>query len=197
MIVNWKRGFRRITFVLAIAGGIFGAGIAEEAIIETKNYEHNRLLRVKIDFEDRWGNPVFDEMREAYVKHNEWFKKTKEKPSFDEFIASLDTVKADIDVRSLPVKFNLTYPRLVGEHLSDNEIDEIREKVFQQYLADKSELSVLERGFWVNLSSWQVVGLRVLASVGVASAGFCAVWLIYYFIEWLILGFCADKPEGK
>jgi hypothetical protein len=57
----------------------------------------------------------------------------------------------------------------------------------------ETELKELENGFWVNLSAKGLGGLCVLAGLSGGIIGFVVVWLIYKFLEWLVLGFCDNN----
>ena len=46
-------------------------------------------------------------------------------------------------------------------------------------------------------SKAKLVGFYVLAGLVPAAIGFCVIWIIYYLIKWLILGFADEKLTAK
>ena len=56
--------------------------------------------------------------------------------------------------------------------------------------------AVSEKSWWATLSKPGLVGIVASATVGGAAIGYCGVWLGYYFLEWLVLGFCAGADTG-
>lgn len=175
--MNWIRGFRRIVFCAAIVGGILGMLIGAKGVADISGYERQSLREANYGFIERWGDPIFDEMKKAEAKHDKWFREAQKKPSFDEYMASLDTIEAAIDVRSLPLQHYTTFEGF-REGMSD---DEIREIVFLKYLADRAEISVLEKSFWASLSGWELVGLCILAGLSGAAVGFAGTWVILWY----------------
>jgi hypothetical protein len=64
-----------------------------------------------------------------------------------------------------------------------------KEELKKMRIRDAEELKDLRKGFWVTLSRWQLLGLYIISSLAGGAVGFYGVWLVYYLIEWLILGF--------
>lgn len=140
--MKWKRGFRRITFVLAIVAAVICAGLTVSIVIS----KHNSA--------------------QSYLRHKQELYKNRPKWMDDPIISEKP------------------------EGLI-NRLEELVPK------ATAKELKELEKGFWVNLSRRKLVGLCVSAGLGAAVITYCGIWLIYYFVEWLILGFCEDNPKDQ
>jgi hypothetical protein len=57
----------------------------------------------------------------------------------------------------------------------------------------EARLEELQKGFWVSLSKGGLVGLCGAVGLVGGIIGFVIVWLIYKFLEWLVLGFCDNN----
>lgn len=142
--MNLRRGFRRITFVLAIVIAIFCAFCAVMLVLDEHDSTQSYL---------RWKEGQY---REKYGA-----------------------------LSSPPKGFVIDEPKKEGEHKPD-----IFDRIVEEKRIAEEELRELKNSFWVNLPLSRLVGLCVLAGLGGATVGYCFVWLVYKFLEWLVLGFC-------
>ena len=96
--------------------------------------------------------------------------------------------------------------------LRDKKPKELRKQSLDLERAFKAIVFVLSSvgaclGFWVfqrltndhiPRGTGELVVVMVLAGIVVGgAAGFAAVWLVYYSIRWLVLGFVGDKPKEE
>jgi len=87
-----------------------------------------------------------------------------------------------------------TLSKLKAAGFSDKEIqiyaDNETAKLKTEQILAKRELLQEQKGFWVNLSLPVLVALSGGIGLVAGTFGFLTVWLIYGFLEWVVLGFC-------
>lgn len=163
--MNWKRGFRRITLVLAIVVGLLSAFCAVTIVTTEYKTRQQVLQNTRFDYLNKYGIETIEKKYGLKFLPDEPTK------------AEVDAYKTELEKRRMELKNKRT--------LSSQELLEL--------WPDTEELLDLEKGFWVNLSTAGFVGLCVSIGLGAAVVGYCGIWLIYYFVEWLIRGFADDK----
>lgn len=132
--MNLRRGFRRITFILAVVSAVFCTFCAVVIVVEKHDSVQSSLqLRLGLD------EKGFAALKEA--------------------------------------------------GFSNREIKDYKEEIIE-----------LQKGFWVNLSKPELVGLCIVAGLGGGAIGYLGTWLVIWFgglaiyklIRWIVLGFRDD-----
>jgi hypothetical protein len=157
--MNWRRGFGRITLALGITVAICCATFAV-FVVNGESQTARYYLESKHEiYENHWGLDIFDRVAAETDKNEEKFYYFGD-PNVPFLILDSDPMAS--------------FPK--------EELKKIR-------VRDAEELKDLRKGFWVTLSRWQLLGLYIIGGLAGGAVGFYGVWLIYYLIEWLILGF--------
>jgi len=157
--MKWKRGFKRITLVMAILAGaaafIIGWSITESEI-------HREVEKAKSHLQSL---------------------KNREYDIFDRAVARHNVAKAQ----------NIKLTEMRDKAFEVWKVKNKREIEKEMVLIKQSEIANAEKNFWLNSSTGEVSGMSILAGLIAAAIGFCVIWLIYYLIKWLILGFADEK----
>lgn len=157
--MNWRRGFRRLTLVLSIAVAIYCASSGIFIVCSYVESARSYLENKHAIYENNWGLDIFDRVA-AETDKNMAKSYYFEDPNAPFLVLDLETMA--------------TIPK--------EELKEMR-------VRDAEELKALRKGFWVTLSLWQLLGIYIISGLVGAAVGFCGIWFVYYFIEWIILGF--------
>ncbi len=161
--VNLKRGFRRITLLLAIVTAVICVCIAVESARYKRIRSQNHL---------------------SYCER-ELVKKIKEipKPIPDDWPSwSSEEVVSDY----LQKLSRFLLQKQANLHLlTTDEAKNFRDKYGS--CVEKARSLLGAYNFWVKLSTKQVIGLLVLIGLGCAIAGFCGIWAIYGLLRWAII----------
>ena len=181
--INLRRGFRRITFVLAIVAAFIGLVIAVGTVIDKYNSEQDDL-RLETRIRARIRALDFSEVGEQ-----------EQKGRFYD-LAHPNTPKSTLE------KMASTPKSAQKESSWENTLEKEKRSNWEDTLAGvekevaTQEPRELRDGFWVTLSKHGLVGLCILVGLGGAAAGFGGVWLVYFlilcvyqFIKWLVMGF--------
>jgi hypothetical protein len=164
--MNWKRGFRRIAFVIATFIAFITAGLTILFILAVYNDAKGLLTMTSYNYHDKYGYVGFLEK--------------------DELISL-------VPVNPTKSKTNLYKNRLEKKYTElGNKLELSNEEMFEQMPALKTLLD-LEDGFWVNLSTIGLVGICSAAGLFGGISGFLIVWVLYKLLEWLVLGFCDNN----
>lgn len=176
--MNWKRGFKRITNVLAIVTAIaFGCIAGLEAYNEYDDAHitssHFRLWQLENDLaKAEEFNRIIDKMGTSPAAQ-----------CYNEMIADRDSNSLDFPVQQ--------------------DILKCKEAIENE----RKKIEVLEKerktSFWYNLSIAKLVGMVVLYGLGGAVAGYVGTWvvlwygslIVFMFLRWLALGFREDKQK--
>jgi hypothetical protein len=173
-ILNFNRGFRRITFVLAIIVGLISSLIPVPVIVSARDYvqRHERQLEYFMN------NINQQQMREFFGMNIKEFR--SKFPKCDDI--------NDLDLSNrLYEKFHFRFapddPNLVSKNSEYNIFDVVEQR---------KRLEEAKKDFWAKLSTVQASALCILIGI----AGFCGVWLIYLsfllihkLVKWVRLGF--------
>lgn len=220
--MNWKRGFRRITICAAVVTGlicsIFSVGLIIYIHTDAQNYlkweqdnyiskynpcklenvteEHGSKKKYKcmniLEFRQKY--PSYDDMSDSQLASRIHTKYYSDVPYTEFAVAFLGIVEPP-DGFELE-KFEYTPKNFVEKSITQEEaLTELlrkKEEIIEKEGA-KERLSELKKGFWVTLSTPGFVGICVSIGLVTAVVGFCVIWLIYFFVEWIILGFAEVK----
>lgn len=186
--MNLKRGFRRITLLLAIVSGIFCASIGvlivfiahdcAETTLRLEEAAAQLAANSKTEKQNWRDDPVIEDTNKLPSKRT----------ITTEELFSTEELEKDQWVPESAVPVSITKEQALAELL--------RRKAKRMAEAEQ-RIAKLKKGFWVNLSPGGLVGLYVLAGMGGAVTGFCGIWLVHYLLEWLVLGFCGDKSKDE
>ena len=187
--MNWKRGFRRITLVLAILAavtcGCAGFFISMDIHPYDKEYGYMSFRPIEKQIT---ANKI-------YITDLE-----KQRAAIEEQIVS-SQIKLDghekRGVRLESKNYDSSYAHdlcaVYRKKLNELENDLTatktkitKAKALQNQLQNK-----------LSGSKAKLVGFYVLAGLVPAAIGFCVIWIIYYLIKWLILGFAVEKITDK
>ena len=168
--MNLKRGFRRITLVLAITGGIL---CAVSAIFFVSQHAIT-------------ANDYLQEKRFAYL--NEYGLETFTKDG----IRFLPDKPTPTQVYAYKVELK----RRAEELTTKIQAGSVRLSVIEELNAIK-QLKELENSFWVDLPYWGLIALCILSGLTGASLGYFSIWVVVWFgglaayrlVRWIVLGF--------
>jgi hypothetical protein len=71
--------------------------------------------------------------------------------------------------------------------------EEKRQPFIKEKASEEARLEELQKGFLVSLSKGGLVGLCGAIGLIGGIIGFVIIWLVYKFLEWLVLGFCDNN----
>lgn len=105
----------------------------------------------------------------------------------DIFLKLVDDDTGEIVERTINIaKFREKYPQY--DDVSDTELLSVLQKKISE---DEAKIKELK-----NRIDLFIPGLAVLIGVCAAAIGFFGVWLVYYSIAWVVLGFCDDEQKN-
>ena len=169
--LNLKKGFRRITFVLAVCAAIICGAIAVFVPISKKSHATSMWW---IDDLPVVKKPTEQELTE--------FKKWQQEALAKRIISEPNYYSID--------KYDLS--DLGGEVVyspQDNQLPSLDE--LKPILIEREQVK-----FWVSLSKGSLIGLCILVGLSGVVIGFSGVWifyllifLVYLIIKWIIRGF--------
>ncbi len=199
--INLRRGFRRLTLLLAIVVALICVCIAVASFgynrIRSQNhlsYCENELFKT-IPVEDPNERPAG------------WPRRSSERwPSYSDYQLELslflDTINANLPLLTGEEDKKYREEHNVPPDSTDRFYTEEAVKFREKYGScfEKARLLIHAHNFWVGLSAKQFISLLVLGGLGCAIAGFCGIWAIYGLlrwaiiptIRWVIIGFRAD-----
>jgi len=163
--MNWKRGFRRIAFVLAVFIAFSVACLSVLFILGEHSNAKYWLSKKRIDYFETCGL----NFKGGQLK-NFPYNLT------DDFV---DGYKTELKKK---------YSELSNRSALSSE------ELFEQMPAMR-ELLDSENGFLVNLSKGDLIGLCIAGGLFGGTLGFVIVCLTYKLLEWLVLGFRDDKAK--
>ncbi len=186
--VNLRRGFRRITLLLAIVAAVICGSIAIFALIDKRVSSQKHLYKCEMEFTD--SIPVADpnEMPAGWPKWS-----SERWPSYSDYQLKLSLFLSTINA-NLPLLTGEEDKKFREEHnvppdSTDRFYPEEAVKFREKYgsCIEKADLLIDAYNFWVGLSAKQFISLLVLGSLGCAIAGFCGIWAIYGLLRWAII----------
>jgi len=170
--MNWKRGFRRIAFVFVIFIAFICAGLSVVLVLTVRDDAQSFLRWKKENYIKTYCYGITPEQALSELARRVRIKELKD-----------ELQKQGVEVHSSEPKLIDLGP-ITPEEAYEQELKE------QQKQEVKKELRKLENGFLVSLSKGGLVGLCGAVGLVGGIIGFVIVWLIYKFLEWLVLGFC-------
>ena len=189
--MNLKRGFRRITLILAILVGIVCGGTAIGMLIDKRSSALRHLAKCEEEF---IGSIPVADPNERPAGWPEWSSAT----SYSEHLQKLSRFLFVVQV-NLPLLSGGEDKKYREEHNippgnTDRFYTDEAMKIVRKYgtCFEKARLLMDAYSFWASLSTSEFIGLLVLTGLGSAIAGFFGVWLVYRLIKWLVLGFYVD-----
>jgi len=185
-IMNWKRGFRRILFVLAIFAAIVCACLSIALVLLIHSDAQSNLRWKEEQYKGKYERTITKEQaiaelkrREALSTEDKAVEEEKRRLTLDDLLKQTEPVPKELEQDP---DFRALSPQGKQKAIAG----------FQAMQAEK-ELRKLEKGFWVSLSKGGLVGLCGAVGLVGGIIGFVIVWLIYRFLEWLVLGFCDNN----
>ena len=184
--MNWKRGFKRITHVVAIVIAVACGVIAVPLPFQWRNDVDKQQW---YDADERWRNIV----EKSGMGPLEYLNLcAEERVAHDYNMSYSDITQLIVNDGKLPDGKN---PRIEVNQIIRRNINDFSEKLEKQ----KKE------SFWYRLSTNELIAMVVLYGLGVVVAGYVGAWLIlwygglaiFVFIHWLVLGFREDKPANE
>ena len=178
--MNLRRGFRRITLLLAIVAAVICGYVAIESAGDIRISSQNFLSWCERE--------LVEEIKEIPKPiPDDWPRRSSDEVVSD-YLLKLSRFL-------LQKEGNLHL-------LTTDEAKNFRDKYGA--CVKKAGWVLGAYDFWVNLSEKQFIGLVVLIGLGCAIAGFCGMWTMYGLLRWVIIpivhwakwfvieGFCDD-----
>lgn len=220
--MNWRRGFRRIAFVSAIFTAIVCAGLSIALVLLIHSNAQSNLrweekeqsakegqIRFTLDdllkqTESKTSSPVSLTTEKRVIPDEQMERLVREEakgapkqnsnlsPEEEKELAELRAKESSARQESLSKIPTEELLRMRDEELKR------REALSKERASAEARLEELQKGFWVSLSKGGLVGLCGAVGLVGGIIGFVIVWLIYKFLEWLVLGFCDNnrlQPE--
>ena len=183
--INLKRGFIRITLVLAVLAAIFSAGLCASIVINKHDSAQGYLWQKQRAY------------REIYAQAAQGQLSLPKSGRLD--LGDL-VLEVKLDKAESLFEDQKGHWKVLLDAAKTGSTNQEFFEFFAKY--NKTKLKELEDGFWVNLSKGSLVGLCILAGLAGAGVGFgavwlgcCVMWLFYLLIRWVVLGFCSDRNE--
>ncbi len=168
--MNWKRGCRRITFVLAVFIAFSAACLSVLFILGEHSNAKSKLTAKRYDYYDKYGYAGFCETEDGAIS----------------FVPDNPTKS----------QMNIYKTRLEKKYKELSDKSTLRTEELLEQMPAISTLLDLENGFWVNLPKSGLMRLCVAGGLVGAIIGFVIIWFIYRLLEWLVFGFC-DNPKAE
>jgi hypothetical protein len=170
--MNWKRGFRRIVFVLVVAAAIVCAGLSVALILTTHS---------DAQFNLQWKQQEYAEQHLPFETLPDGFY-----IELDAKAVSKLKAKGFSDKEIEDFQKNLTANKKAEQIAAKKELSEEK----------KSFWIRLSKGGLVGLCG---VGGLIGGIIGFVIVWFLVfiVWFLYKLFEWIVLGFANDKPKDE
>jgi len=186
--MNFKRGFRRIIFVLSLLASLTAAELCFYAVFDTWDSEQVAYNDSKNNYEEiiyfwlAWDSDAWTDGKKGVI--NELLNNRSVRFSFDDNkIAHLYAYQVFPGINKDMLAMPLTTLDKEAQIAKNGAIDSAKQQV-------KSH------EFWGMKSAIEAIFIGIAAALGVAGLGFLAAWVIcaavYKFSKWLILGFRDD-----
>jgi hypothetical protein len=190
--MNFKRGFRRIIFILSLLVALTAATFC--FVIVLSNWEDhcyayddskNNLENVTM-FWRVWETDGWIVGKYGIVKH-----------LLDSRTQYLDLAGFDVGDKKVYIKWYDVFPGINETMLSmplatlDKEAQTAKRQAIE-----KAKREIARHEYWGTKNTIETIFIGIAAALGVAGLGFLVTWVIgiavYKFFEWLILGFRDD-----
>jgi len=185
--MNWKKGFKRITHVVAIVIAVACGVIAVPLPIQWRN----DLDKLQWYDADNWWHRIEFKYEMGPLEYLNLCAKERVAADYNKMSYS-DVTQLIAEKGKLPDGKD---PGIEVNKIIKRNLNDFSEKLAKQ----KNEC------FWYRLSTNELIVMVVLYGLGVVVAGYIGAWLILWygglaifaFIHWLALGFREDKPANE
>jgi methylthioribose-1-phosphate isomerase len=160
--MNWKRGFRRIAFLVGAIAAVTSAALAVTLILIVSASAKDTLEWEELQYEEKYEVETQQEQK---------------RPTYEQIMEELDRREA------------LSPEHRAVEERNRALLRKQKEEIQAEKTQAKARLEKLGHGFWVKLSRAGLVGICGLAGLVGGGIGFLVVWLIYRLFEWIAFGF--------
>ena len=187
--MNIKRGFRRITLVLAIPVSVICWFVGMWITIDKRS---SALIHLSLCYDEFSRSIPVAEPNERPVG---WpYRSSYGDLSDSDYLLKL--------YRFLESKHNNVPGPPPGLPLSSEEAKKVEEymeffNIYDTCLKKGRSYRHAYYNFWSRIRPSVFVGICVSASLGSALAGFCGVWLTCKILEWIVVGFRDDKSKDN
>ena len=201
--MNFKRGFRRVVFVLSLLASLTVAVLCFSQVLSIRDYEKdeyndsiNTLENITMFWlvwdEDGWNRTKREVIRHlfnptTYSYYSDYFDYSGSCFTFDDM---------DVWLRARDIFPGYNEDDLLSMPLTT--LDEEAQNVKRQAVAEATR-EVARHEFWGTMDISGAIFIGMAAALGGAGLGFLVPWIIsvavYNFSKWLILGFHDDTCD--
>lgn len=208
--MNWKRGFRRLTWTVSVLGSVLFFAIS---LLFTPSQEGETVVLIAVFwfvgvwltyFAAHWVlRGLYSNEKCLQRKPINWKRGFRRVTlccatlgavtgGILANVVAINAIQAKVDKARIQ---NLDFSILRNK--VENEWTTVYETEIKQQPNRPHDIAKAEKNFWLRLSPQNIICLAILTGLVVSAFVFCAIWFLYYVFRWLTLGFAEDKPKDE